>query len=216
MTFPFRSASIAAITVATGASILAYPFLPRRVATRFNQDGRATAYGSRKSAAIVFPMMMAALLIFNDLLGRWPGGRDRENVASGERAREEAVGLVEMASLPTHLAILGIGIGLPISLRRLLPAVYGVLMVALGNVLPKLPRNSLVGIRTPWTMLDPEVWERTHRLGGYLVTGSGVVSLASLVLAGKRAERISGLAIGGSAVISTAYSFVVYRKRSRP
>lgn len=214
MNTPSRSVSRTAIVAAAMASAVAYPFLPDRVATHFDEDGRPDRYGSRKGAAVLFPAMMLGIQVFNDRLGSWPGGRDRDDPDSGVRARNEAIALTEMALLPAHLAILANGAGLRVDMRAVNRGVYGALLVALGNVLPKLPRNGLVGIRTPWTLADPAVWERTHRLGGYLVTAAGLVSLASLP-AGKRAARLPMAATLTAVGLSAAYSFVDHVKRTR-
>jgi immunity protein, SdpI family len=215
MTFPPRTTSLAATATAAVASLIAYPFLPRRVATHFDADGRADRYSSRAAAALTLPAVMAALMSANRRLGAWPGSGDREDSASGAQAREEAIGLIEVALLPAHLAVLANGVGLPVDMSRIPRVVYGVLMIAVGNVMPKLPRNGLIGIRTPWTLTDPVVWERTHRVGGYLVTAAGLVTLASLPANGKRAERLSRTAILGAVGLSAGYSFVLYRRRKR-
>ena len=76
--------------------------------------------------------------------------------------------------------------------------------------MPRLPRNGLVGIRTPWTMADPAVWERTHRVGGYLVAAAGLASLASLPATNRRAARLPMIATLSAVGLSVAYSFVVY------
>jgi len=215
MTVPSRTTSLAATSIAAAASALAYPFLSDRVATHFDVDGRPDRYSSRLTAALALPAMMGGIMVLNDRLGSWPGSRDREDGESGVEARDQAVGLVELALLPTHLAVLANGAGVPVDMSRLLRGVYGVLMIALGNVLPKLPRNGLVGIRTPWTLADPAVWERTHRVGGYLLTAAGALSLLSLPADGKRAKRIPTVATLGAVGLSTAYSLVVYARRTR-
>lgn len=215
MTMSARTASRAATAAAAVASAIAYPFLPGQVATHFDAEGRPNRYSSRTSAAVLFPAMMAGLQILNERLGSWPGGGDREDGNSGAQARDEAVVLVELGLLPAHLAILANGAGLRIDMRAVNRVVYGVLMVGLGNVLPKLPRNGLVGIRTPWTLADPVVWERTHRVRGYLVTGAGLATLASLPASGKVAARLPTVATLGAVGLSAVYSFVAYRRRSR-
>lgn len=213
MTFPSRATSLAIPATAAVTSALVYPFLPERVATHFDADGRADRYGSRLSAALTLPAVMAGLAAVNDHLGAWPGGKDREDTDSGVRARDEAVGLVTLALLPAHLALLARGAGLGIDMSRVNRGVYGVLMIALGNVMPRLPRNGLVGIRTPWTLADPAVWERTHRLGGYLITAAGLVSVASVPASGKRASRLPMVALLGAIGFSSAYSLVEYLRR---
>jgi uncharacterized membrane protein len=158
---------------------------------------------------------MMGMTVVNDRIGAWPGSRDREEGGSGVQARDAAMGLVELALLQAHVASLARGSGVPIDVSRLDRGVYGMLMMALGNVMPKLPRNGLIGIRTPWTLADPSVWERTHRLAGYLVSGAGLVSLASLPAASKRAARLPFAAILGAVVVSAAYSYITYARRDR-
>lgn len=215
MTFPSRTTSLISTATAALASGLMYPFLSEQVATHFDAEGKPDRYSSRTSAAVTLPAVMGGLALVNDRLGAWPGGRDREDGDAGAGARDQAIGMVELAILPSHLALLANGAGVPVDMGRLNRAVFGTLLIALGNVMPKLPRNGLVGIRTPWTMADPTVWERTHRAGGYFVTVAGLVGLASLPLSGKRAARLPMLAVLGAVGLSVVYSFVAYVRRER-
>jgi uncharacterized membrane protein len=215
MTTPSRTASLTAIGAAAVASAVAYPFLPSRVATRFDAEGRPTRYSSRMSAATLFPSMMLGIQLFNDRLGAWPGSHDRDDGGTGRQAQDEAIAITELGLLPAHLAILAHAAGIPVNMRVVNRGIYGVLLVALGNVLPKLPRNGLIGIRTPWTLADPAVWERTHRLGGYLVTIAGLASLASVPVTDRRIARLPTIASLGAIGLSAAYSFVAYSKRTR-
>jgi len=215
MTVLSRTASRASTAAAAMASALAYPFLHQRVASHFDANGRFDRYSSRATVAITFPAMMTGLSIINDRLGAWPGGQDREDGASGVQAREEAIGLIELALLQAHLAVLARGVGLPIDMDRVNRGMFGALLIGLGNVLPKLPRNGLIGIRTPWTLADPTVWERTHRLGGYLLTAAGVMGVASMVTKSKRMAQFPLAATLGAVGLSAVYSFVVYTTRSR-
>ncbi len=46
-------------------------------------------------------------------------------------------------------------------------------MVILGNIMPKLRRNSLVGLRTPWSQSSEVVWKKSQRVGGILFMAAG-------------------------------------------
>jgi uncharacterized membrane protein len=60
------------------------------------------------------------------------------------------------------LNILGMGLGLMFAL--------------MGNYLPKVPRNWFFGIRTPWTLTSDIVWQKSHIVGGWMFTTTGVVT----------------------------------------
>lgn len=49
----------------------------------------------------------------------------------------------------------------------------GLLLILLGNVMPKARRNALFGVRTKWSMADDEVWRRSQRFGGFSAVGLG-------------------------------------------
>jgi uncharacterized membrane protein len=51
----------------------------------------------------------------------------------------------------------------------------GMLFIILGNVLPKVPNNFFIGIKTPWTLSNEEVWQKTHRLGGWAFVIAGLI-----------------------------------------
>ena len=60
------------------------------------------------------------------------------------------------------------------------------LFIVIGNYLPKVRPNYLVGIRTPWTLTSDLSWDRTHRIGGRLFVLEG---FAFIVLGSGPARR---------------------------
>ena len=49
----------------------------------------------------------------------------------------------------------------------------------IGNYLGKVRSNFFFGIRTPWTLSSERSWNRTHRLGGRLFFGLGLVAVVT-------------------------------------
>jgi uncharacterized membrane protein len=215
MDIRYDRASLVSVIAATVVSVVAFPFLPEHVPTHFDADGEPDRYSSRLSAAVSMPVFMAALHVAGRVFGGWPGMHDRINEDSAARSVEDAIGMVELSMLPAHGATVARALGAPVDMDRTMQLSIGMLFLALGNRLPKLPRNGLVGIRTPWTLRDPAVWERTHRVGGYLLMAAGLVNLLSIGLRGKRAMVMSIGAIESAIGISVAYSFITYRRRLR-
>jgi uncharacterized membrane protein len=89
----------------------------------------------------------------------------------------------------------------------------GLLLTVLGNLFGKLTRNRFVGIRTPWTLANDEVWLRTHRLGGKLFVATGIaVFLGALV-----GHPFVPLVLFGvpAAAIPMAYSYLLAQRIGR-
>ena len=209
------SLSLAASGAALAASLVAYPFLPRRVAIHFRADGRADREGARALAALALPATMSGMALLNASVGSWPGGDDRDDADSGARARARAVDIAALGLFVNHLALLAHGLSLPVDMERLPRAVFGAMLIGLGNVLPKLPRNALVGIRTPWTLTDPSIWERTHHLGGYLCVAAGLLTLVLTPAHGQLARRLPIVLTLTSAAVAAAYSWLLSRRQNQ-
>jgi len=92
-------------------------------------------------------------------------------------------------------------------------ALVCLLFVALGNYLPVIKQNYFLGIRTPWTLENEQVWQRTHKLGGKLLFWGGIVlMILSLVLPNNVAFAtcISGLIL--LSLIPVVYSYFLFKK----
>lgn len=61
----------------------------------------------------------------------------------------------------------------------------GIMFAVLGNVMPKMKMNGLMGLRTSWSMKNDTVWERSQRMGGTVTFFGGVaIILAGIILRG--------------------------------
>lgn len=86
----------------------------------------------------------------------------------------------------------------------------GILFIVLGNYLPKVRSNFFLGIRTPWTLSSEIVWNKTHRIGGYLFMIIGAFFIvASLITSTFISEIIITCAIVLT-VIPVVYSWWIF------
>jgi uncharacterized membrane protein len=70
-----------------------------------------------------------------------------------------------------------------------------------------------MGVRTPWTLADPLVWERTHRVTAWLFVATGVIG-AVLAVAGVSPVVCFVLLMVG-ALSPIVYSLVLYKRLER-
>lgn len=119
--------------------------------------------------------------------------------------------LAFMALIEAVVAAPAFGLELP---ATTVLAGAGLLIAAIGNVLPKSRPNFVIGIRTPWTIADPDNWIATHRLGGRVMTAAGiaVVALALLPLPADTRAALLIAALAATVVAPVTYSFLLWRR----
>ncbi len=92
-----------------------------------------------------------------------------------------------------------------------------VLLLMLGNYLGKARQNTLFGIRTPWTLADARVWDKTHRAAGRLMVAGGLILIpVSLLVRGP--ELLVALMIAltaGPLIWAALYSRSLWRAEYR-
>lgn len=168
-----------------------YPAFPETIPAHYNLQGVVDRYGS-KAELFILPVLV---LVMAPLFW-WLMNLARKTVGSQKISKEELKSRNLKAIAVSRLVFLGIfnvmtGIILvtawkdsqadtgkmTLDIFRLVAILLAVMDIVLGNILPKCRQNSVMGIRTPWTMESEEVWYRTHRFGGFCMVGGGVISL---------------------------------------
>ena len=90
------------------------------------------------------------------------------------------------------------------------------MMVYLGNVMPKFRMNWYCGIKNPWTLSSETVWIRTHRLGGRLFFAAGMIGLLGAFVPSNAARLTLLLApLSLAALVPTVLSYLWYRKEQQ-
>ena len=90
----------------------------------------------------------------------------------------------------------------------------GLFFMILGNQLSKSRQMYMIGIRTPWTLADPNIWIATHRLGGKLTMIAGLVWLVAAIAGwvGAAAAPILILVMIAAGLVPVVYSYLLWRK----
>ena len=200
------------VVLTFAASILAYPRLPDRVPTHWNIHGQVDAYGSRWIATFLIPGMLIALWGLLRVLPRIDPRR--ENYASMQGTYDLVVNVTLTLLAVVHFVVLGAVMGAPISIGRVVPAIIGGALVIIGKVLPRARPNWWFGIRTPWTLSNDRVWERTHHVGGYVMTVVGVLAILASVLDLTIASVAVGIAAGALGLGLIGYSYFAWKQET--
>lgn len=94
--------------------------------------------------------------------------------------------------------------------------IIGLMLVFVGNILPKVPRNFFVGIRTPWSISDEDNWHHTHRIGAWcFVIGGLLLSMMGIIATSDIISHIASIVIGAIVIYPALYSFIYFRKQGK-
>ncbi len=202
-----------AVLVALAFSLWAYDRLPARVPIHWGIDGRANGWGSRGTGALLLPAVMLALaVVFRILPSIDPR---RANYARFRRTYDLVVAAFLTMLLGVHVAVIGAGLGWPVSVSAVITTLIGALFVVLGNALPRSQPNWFFGIRTPWTLASDRVWTRTHRLGGVTFVAAGVIILGTIWLPAPAGVAVMLAAIAAASLIPIVFSYIWWAEEER-
>ena len=161
-----------AIAVIGGGYVIGLAFLPRLPGPYW-----PVATSGITAALLAFTLPTTAAAICALLESLW-----RREKAGTAGANEDAVfaaivlRIVAFVVAVHALLLMALGGVLPRTVNggRIVLLLLGVAIVLIGNLLPRVRRNHVIGIRTARTMRGPEVWARTHRAAGYAMVCLGL------------------------------------------
>lgn len=183
-----------------------YQDLPEQVAVHWNSAGEPNGYAHKALAAFGLPCFMLAInLICHVAMNSDPKRRGQSKAAV--TLGKWCAPVLSLILVPMTLLI---ALGTNLSIELVVPYLVGLLLIVVGNYLPKCRQNYTVGIKLPWTLHDEDNWDKTHRMAGPLWMAGGAVFILGALL------NWSWLIISVVAAIILVpmiYSFVLYWRK---
>lgn len=157
--------------------ILMYNKLPESIPIHWNFAGEVDGYGNKFIGTFMVPLIMIALWLAMIYLPKIDPKKENYNKFDKSYKLFQSI-LLTFFFIMQIIVVLS-AMGYNISINRAMPIVSGVLMILIGNYIPKAKSNFFYGIKTPWTLSSEVSWKKTHRLGGKLFVLSGLISIVS-------------------------------------
>jgi uncharacterized membrane protein len=175
---PLRVTLLAALCAVALAGFVLIPpgtILP----IHWGPSGEADGFAPREWA-LLLPIGMAVLVWAIHLL--LPRLAPAGDIDAGKRPLGVTLTALTALALLLETAIVLIGVGVEVNMVQAVAVAAGLLLIVLGNAMPKSQRNSLAGIRISSTLKDPGNWQATHRVTGLLSIIGGVVLIVAALL----------------------------------
>ncbi len=171
--------------------------LPEEVPMHWNASGEIDRYGSKNELVGLLFMLNLPLYV---ILKYAPKIDPKKKISETQLAGLRIVMHLFMSALAvfiiysTKQAELSSPFGLA--------SIVGLLFAGLGWYFPRIKPNYFIGIKTPWTLENDQVWHRTHKASGPVwIVGGILMAIVPLV-----AEKASIYAVLGITMLLSIYS----------
>lgn len=206
------------------AVVVAYPFLPDQIPAHYGMDNQVTRWGN-KSETFIFPIITLVFGFFMYIGAK--GAAEQEKKGNGTGKNNSTITFIAGILSILVFDILTLYFlyadfhqvenlnDVPFSLTKISFGCLGIALIILGNIMPKLKRNSLIGLRTSWSMKNDVVWKKSQRFCGILFMLSGIVILIfCFLLEGTLLTVLSLILLVIAAITSVIYSYYAAKKEN--
>ncbi len=205
---------IVAITLAPFIWLAAiWNTMPEQVPVHFNYKGEPDRFNSKKELIFILVLMGPltwALLKYLPQID--PRKKLTENPSVLRNIRLVLTAFTSAIGVVIILSALDGGK----SITTLIPVLVGGLFAGLGNYLINIKPNYFVGIRTPWTLENENVWRRTHRVGGKMMFWGGLAVAALAFVVPDQYKLLLLLAAPIClAIVPVVLSYFYYKEETR-
>jgi uncharacterized membrane protein len=188
-----------------------YPQMPEQVASHWNAQGQVDGYMSKFWGLFFMPFVLIGLALLFLAIPRIDPLK--ANIEAFRKHYDGFVILFLVFMLAIHFQVILWNIGLQISPNVVMPIALGLLFFYAGILCENAKRNWFVGIRTPWTLSNDRVWDKTHQIGGKLFKMAGVITFLGIFFQNYALFFIIAPVLV-VVVYTVVYSYVEYQKET--
>ena len=167
--------------------LIVLPHLPEKIPAHYGFDNQVDRWGS-KYETLLFPVVSILMGYF--LFGMAKLAAKKEEHGENNKNVTIIVGILVLILLNAlnvyslytsfnkveNLSFVSLDIG------QLVFGIIGMLMIVIGNLMPKLRMNSMIGLRTHWSMKDEATWKKSQHIGGISFIIGGIIIIGICIV----------------------------------
>ncbi|RPI13174.1 MAG: DUF1648 domain-containing protein [Ignavibacteriae bacterium] len=183
--------------------------LPEQLPIHWNFAGEVDDYGPK----YLFPLLNIGLYLLFIILPKIDPRKKNYTIFSSTYYKLRLI-LTVFFSMLLLLVIYSL-LYSNIDFGKIFPAGFMFLIAILGNFMSTIRSNYFIGIRTPWTLNNEEVWRKTHYLAGKLWFYSGLLGGIIILFLDKQTAQYFAIALLILLLlVPSAYSYIYYTKET--
>ena len=205
------------LSIITAAVIIA--FMPDSIPTHYGMNGEADRYESKYESmilpAINIIMGLFFVIVAKSAIKKGFGGIARTVYYSGIAVlimfyAMEVYFLYKACTLASSTLDPDPGMNF---LYKLTIIGLGAVFCVAGNIMPKGTLNGVSGLRTPWSMKNDRVWQKSQRAGGVILLICGFICIAAgIFMSGIPCFIALCVILAAALAASAVASYIIYKK----
>ena len=162
-------------------TLVALPLLPEEIPAHYNFEGEVDRWGS-KYETLIFPACTILMGVFMLWMAKI-GAKDSEK--NGKTVFYTGMGIsVWFTVMHCYTLFMDFKSAANLNdfefdINQIFCILFGIGMVIMGCFMPKLKKNSVIGLRTSWSMKNDITWEKSQRFAGASFMIGGVFAVIS-------------------------------------
>jgi len=190
-------------------SLYFYTILPDKITTHWNSSGVPNGTMSKEWGLFLIPLITLVIFILFILIPKIDPLR--KNIEKFLIYFDSFILIFILFMFYIHMITIIWNLGIKINMNLLLIPAIGFLYIYIGILLRQVKQNWFIGIRTPWTLSNKVVWDKTHKLGSKLFIISGIITLIGIFFLNYTIWFVL-VPILLSAIWLVIYSYIEFRK----
>ncbi len=200
--------SIIAVLVCFLLSVGVYNIMPEKIASHWDVQGDVNDYMNKFWGLFLLPVI--TLILYGILKSIIIIDPLKKNIEKFRDSYDGFILVLVLYMLYIHLIIILWNLGYKFDINKTLMVAFVILFFYIGVLLEKTKRNWFIGIRTPWTMSDDRVWDKTHKAAGKWIKYSSPLFLLVFIESNLLFAVI--FVEVGIILAAVIYSYLIYKK----
>ena len=189
------------------AGVILWDKLPDMVPSHWGVNGEVDGYLAKPMFVFGMPLIMVALI----LVGSIATATDPKNANHGKKSLVLVYAIVPALSIILSTFTYCSALGVDVPMLNLVVAVVGIVLIFVGNYLPKCKPNYTIGIKIMWTLNSDKNWVATHRFAGKVWFVGGVIVAISALLPTGILPWVAFAVFAITALAPVIYSVVYFK-----
>ena len=181
-----------------------------KIASHWDESGQVNGQMGKFAGIFLMPLIAIGLFILFIMIPKIDPLKS--NIKKFKNYYDSFVVVLMFFMLYIYITTILFNFGYKLNMTTLIMPAIALLFFYIGSIMKYLKKNWFIGIRTPWTLSNDKVWEKTHKLSSKIFKLLGIIILLGLFFPTKYLILIILIPTLSAAFGLVIYSWWIYKK----